>query len=109
MNKKKTAAFPAAEGPASRHAGEERRFYTYMLRCADGSIYTGWTTDLARRLAAHNAGTASRYTRSRRPVELACWEEAASKEEAMSREWHWKRLTRAQKLEMISIKKNSPM
>ena len=81
---------------------EEDGFYTYILRCADGTCYTGWTTNLIRRLAAHNQGTGSRYTRSRRPVELAWFETFSTKEEAMSREWHIKQLTRRQKIELIA-------
>lgn len=78
--------------------------YTYILRCADGTLYTGWTNNLEKRLAAHNAGTAAKYTKSRRPVELAYFEEFETKEEAMSREWHIKKLTRAEKLELINKK-----
>ena len=73
----------------------------YMLLCADGSLYTGWTNDPAKRLRAHNAGTGSRYTRSRRPVRMVYVEECASKQEAMSREWHIKQLSRQQKLSLI--------
>ncbi len=75
--------------------------FTYILRCADGSLYTGWTNDLDRRLAAHNAGTAARYTRSRRPVELVYWESFDAKEAAMAREWAIKHLSRAEKLALI--------
>lgn len=75
--------------------------YTYILRCADGTLYTGWTNDLQKRVKAHNAGTASKYTRSRRPVELVWWEEFDTKEKAMSREWHIKRLSRGEKLALI--------
>ena len=78
--------------------------YTYILRCADGSLYTGWTTDLERRLAAHNAGTASKYTRSRRPVALVYHESFPTKEEAMAREWAVKQLSRAEKLALIHKK-----
>lgn len=78
--------------------------YTYILRCADGTLYTGWTNNLEKRLAAHNAGTAAKYTKSRRPVELVYFEEFETKEEAMSREWHIKKLTRAEKLELINKK-----
>jgi len=78
--------------------------FTYILRCADGTYYTGWTNDLDKRLAAHNAGTASKYTRPRRPVELAYYECFATKEEAMRREWHIKRLTRTQKEALIKTK-----
>ena len=75
--------------------------YTYIVRCADGTLYTGWTNDLEKRLHAHNSGEGAKYTRSRRPVELVYFEEYETKEEAMSREWHIKRLTRAQKTELI--------
>ena len=70
---------------------------TYLLRCADGTFYGGWTVDLEARLAAHNAGKASRYTRSRLPVALACVEEWATESEARRREPVLKRLSRARK------------
>ena len=72
--------------------------YTYVLRCADGTLYTGWTTCLERRLAAHNAGTGAKYTRSRRPVELYYFECFPTREEAMRREREIKRLRRREKL-----------
>ena len=75
--------------------------YCYILRCGDGSLYTGWTNDLAKRLAAHSAGKGGKYTRSRLPVELVYYEEYETKEEAMAREWAVKRLTRAEKLALI--------
>lgn len=75
--------------------------YTYILRCADGTLYTGWTNDLEKRLAAHIAGTAAKYTRPRRPVTLVYQEAFPTKEEAMRREWQIKRLTRAEKLALI--------
>ena len=75
--------------------------YVYMLRCRDGSLYTGWTNDLEKRLKAHNSGTASKYTRTRLPAELVYFEEWESKEAAMSREWHIKRLSREEKLKLI--------
>lgn len=78
--------------------------YTYILRCADGTLYTGWTNNLEKRLAAHNAGIAAKYTKTRRPVELVYFEEFETKEEAMSREWHIKKLTRGEKLELINKK-----
>lgn len=76
-------------------------FYAYILRCLDGSLYCGYTNDLRRRLQAHNSGTGSKYTRSRRPVELMYYETFQTKQEAMSREWHLKRLSRTQKLSLI--------
>lgn len=84
---------------------EEKANYTYLLRCADDSYYCGWTNDIDRRLAAHNAGTASKYTRSRRPVELVYYEAFATKQEAMSREYYIKKLSREEKLELIRQKK----
>ena len=75
--------------------------YTYLLRCADGSLYCGWTNDLKKRLAAHNAGTASKYTRSRRPVEPVYAELHDSKQEAMRREYRIKRLSREEKEALI--------
>lgn len=71
--------------------------YTYVLRCADGTFYTGWTTDLERRVAAHNAGKGAKYTRSRRPVTLCHWELFETREEAMRREAAIKRMTRQEK------------
>ena len=75
--------------------------YTYIVRCADGTLYTGWTNDLEKRLHAHNSGEGAKYTRSRRPVVLMYYEEHETKEDAMRREWHIKHLTRAQKMKMI--------
>lgn len=75
--------------------------YTYILKCADGSFYTGWTNDLEKRLTAHNNGTGSKYTSSRRPVELVYFEEHETKHDAMSREVQIKRLTRKQKEALI--------
>ena len=69
--------------------------WTYLLRCADGNFYTGWTLDLQARLAAHNAGKASRYTRSRLPVTLAYLEEWPTESEARRREPVLRRLSHA--------------
>lgn len=74
---------------------------TYILQCADGTFYTGWTNDPEKRLAAHNAGTGSKYTRARLPVTMVYLEEHDTKEEAMRREWQIKQLTRAEKLALI--------
>ena len=71
--------------------------FTYILRCADGTLYTGWTNDLTKRVDAHNAGTGAKYTRARRPVELVYYEVFSSKEEAMRREAEIKSLSRASK------------
>jgi len=75
--------------------------FCYILRCGDGSLYTGWTNDLDQRLQTHKAGKGGKYTRSRLPVELVYREEFETKEEAMSREWHLKHLTRQEKLRLI--------
>lgn len=82
----------------------EKTNYTYILKCADGTFYCGWTNNLEKRLAAHNAGTASKYTSPRRPVELIYTERFATKQEAMSREYRIKQLTRQQKIDLISNK-----
>jgi putative endonuclease len=74
--------------------------YVYLLRCSDDSLYCGWTTDLERRLAAHHAGTASRYTRSRLPVELAAVVPVADRSAALREEARIKRLRRPAKLEL---------
>jgi putative endonuclease len=75
--------------------------WVYLLRCADGSLYTGWTSDLDRRLAAHAAGRASRYTRSRLPVELALALPMPDRSAARREEARIKRLPRAQKLALL--------
>jgi putative endonuclease len=74
----------------------------YLLRCADESVYCGWTTDIPRRLAEHASGTASRYTRSRRPVELAAAFPVADRSAALREEARIKRLPRAAKLRLIA-------
>ncbi len=79
----------------------ERRNYVYMVRCRDGSLYTGWTTDPARRLAEHNSGKGAKYTKSRRPVELVYLEELDSREDALRREAGIKRLKRSEKLRLL--------
>lgn len=76
--------------------------YTYILRCSDDTLYCGWTNDLQKRLASHNAGKGAKYTRSRHPVTLVYYETFETKEEAMSREFAIKRLSREEKLRLIS-------
>ena len=76
--------------------------YVYMLRCSDGSLYTGWTTDLQRRFSDHSAGRGGRYTRSRRPVQLVFSESHPTRSGAMQREAVIKRWSRARKLELIA-------
>lgn len=71
--------------------------YTYILTCADQTLYCGWTNDLDKRLKAHNAGLGAKYTKPRRPVALSYYEAFETKEEAMKREYAIKRLSRRQK------------
>ena len=78
--------------------------YTYLLRCADGTLYCGWTNDPEKRLAAHNAGTGAKYTAARRPVSLVHLETFATKQEAMKREAAIKRMKRKDKLRLIGEK-----
>jgi putative endonuclease len=76
--------------------------WVYMLRCSDGSLYTGWSNDVQRRLQRHSEGRASRYTASRRPVELALALPMADRSAAMREEARIKRLDRAAKLALIA-------
>lgn len=80
----------------------EVKAFTYILVCADGTLYTGWTNDLEKRLAAHNAGRGAKYTRSRRPVRLFYYEEFAEKCEAQRRECEIKRLPREKKIALAA-------
>ena len=75
--------------------------YTYIVKCSDGTFYTGWTNDLEKRISAHNSGKGAKYTQSRRPVALMYYEEFSTKEEAMRREYEIKQMTRKKKLELI--------
>lgn len=76
--------------------------FVYMLRCKDGSLYTGWTNDLQHRLAMHSAGKGAKYTRGRGPLELVYSEELGSKEEALHREAEIKKLSKPKKLELLA-------
>lgn len=76
--------------------------FTYIVKCSDGSLYTGWTNNLDKRLKAHNSGRGAKYTKTRRPVELVYYEKFLTKQEAMSREARIKQLSRSQKLELIA-------
>ena len=75
--------------------------YTYIVECRDKSLYTGWTTDLEKRISAHNEGRGAKYTKSRRPVKLVYWEEYGTKQEAMKREYAIKHMPRPAKLKLI--------
>ncbi len=79
----------------------KRRFFVYIVRCRDGSFYTGLTTDLARRVEKHNQGRGAKYTASHRPVKLVYREACGDLRAAMRRERRIKSLTRAAKAELI--------
>ncbi len=80
---------------------DEKLNYTYILRCSDGTYYTGWTNDLDNRIKCHNSKKGAKYTKTRTPVELVYYETFATKEEAMSREYHIKKLKRSEKQKLI--------
>ena len=80
-------------------------YYTYIVECADGTYYTGYTVNLEKRLQTHNFGKGAKYTRARLPVRLVYWEEFATKEEAMSREWQIKHMSRQQKQKLVEQKR----
>ena len=75
--------------------------YTYIVKCSDETFYTGWTNDLEKRIEMHNSGKRAKYTKARLPVELVYYEAFDTKEEAMSREWHIKSLSRSEKQKLI--------
>ena len=101
MNDAVTPPIPRIQTPDASLSAPAAEWVVYILRCADGSFYTGITNDIARRFRQHNAGTASRYTRSRLPVELAYQEPQSSRSLALKRELAIKALTRPQKLLLI--------
>ena len=76
--------------------------YTYMVRCRDDSLYTGWTNHLEKRVEDHNSGRGAKYTKSRRPVELVYYEQFETKEEAMRREWEIKQMKREEKKKLYN-------
>lgn len=78
--------------------------YTYILKCKDDSLYTGWTNDLKKRITSHNAGKGAKYTKTRRPVELVYYEEFQTREEAMKREYAIKQLSRKEKEALIKTR-----
>lgn len=77
--------------------------YTYIVECADGSLYTGWTTNLQNRLLNHNNGTGAKYTSGRTPVRLVYFEEYPDKNTARQREYAIKSLPREKKIALISL------
>lgn len=80
----------------------DKKAYIYILQCADGTLYTGWTTDVEARVATHNSGKGAKYTKARRPVKLVYTEEFEDKILAMKREAMIKKLSREEKLKLIS-------
>lgn len=76
--------------------------FTYIVECSDHTLYTGWTNDLEKRITAHNEGKGAKYTKTRRPVRLVYFETFPTKEEAMSREYRIKRLSRREKQQLIA-------
>lgn len=80
----------------------EDRHFTYIIRCSDGTLYTGYTNDLEQRLVKHNNGKGAKFTRGKGPVELVYFETFQSKSQAMVREAEIKKLKRAEKLKLIS-------
>ena len=79
-------------------SGSERKYFAYLLRCSDGSLYGGYTVDsIEKRVETHNAGKGSRYTRSRLPVKLAGYKECETEHEARSLEWHIKHQSKQKK------------
>lgn len=76
--------------------------YVYILKCSDNTLYTGWTTDLEKRLKVHNSGKGAKYTRVRLPVEIVYFEEFEDKKDAMKREYAIKQLSRHEKLKLIN-------
>lgn len=80
--------------------------YTYIVECSDGTFYTGWTTDIEKRLSIHNAKKGAKYTRARTPVRLVYLEEADTRREAMRREAQIKSLSRQEKEQLIKARKD---
>ncbi len=76
--------------------------YTYIIRCKDDTLYTGWTNHLEKRMDDHNNGRGAKYTRGRSPITLVYYEEYASKEEALKREYAIKKMSRTEKLKLIN-------
>jgi len=83
------------------HGSRDGTHHVYVIECADGTLYTGYTTDVERRVSEHDAGEGAKYTRGRTPVTLRHVESFESKSVAMSREYAIKSLTRAEKLALL--------
>lgn len=76
--------------------------YTYILKCNDGTLYTGWTNNLEKRIEDHNSGKGAKYTKARLPVTLAYYETFETKTEAMKREYAIKQMSRADKMKLLA-------
>ena len=86
-------------------ADKTDKWFVYILECADGTLYTGSTNDLEKRVETHNSGNGAKYTKARLPVKLVYHEEFDDKRDAMKREWHIKhKLSRKQKMELVNSK-----
>ena len=83
---------------------EDQMYFVYILKCRDGTLYTGFTNDIDKRLKTHNSGKGAKYTKCRLPVELLHYEEFATKSEALKREYAIKQLSRKEKLALIKKK-----
>ena len=81
---------------------KKEKCYTYMVRCADQTLYTGWTNDLEQRMAAHNSGHGAKYTKSRRPVTLVYYEVFEDRRDAMRREYAIKQLSKKEKEQLVA-------
>jgi putative endonuclease len=79
--------------------------YVYIVKCSDGTLYTGWTNELKRRMDAHNSGKGAKYTRFRHPVKLLYFEKFDTRQEAMKREYEIKQYSRLEKMRLINTKK----
>lgn len=90
---------PSSEGLSP---DEQPAFFVYVLACADGTLYTGYTNDVEQRVRTHNAGKGAKYTRGRTPVKLVAQARFATKHEAMSAEFRFKRLSRAAKDDLLA-------
>ncbi|WP_350344299.1 GIY-YIG nuclease family protein [Proteinivorax tanatarense] len=83
----------------------KKGYFTYILRCSDNSLYTGWTTDIENRVKFHNKGKGAKYTLPRRPVYLVYFEEHVSQSVAQKREWEIKQLSKKEKEKLIIARK----
>lgn len=94
--------------PLASYIGGRQMNVTYILKCSDGTLYTGWTNDIEKRLKAHNEGKGAKYTKSRRPVKLVYFETFETRQEAMKREAAIKRMKKEDKLRLILQKRPLP-